>query len=320
MSQLALLFPGQGSQSVGMLAELAAKHHQVQETFDQAGQVLGIDLWHLIQDGPVETLNQTELTQPAMLAGGVAVWRVWQALGGTQPAILAGHSLGEYSALVAAGSLRFEDAVQVVSERGRLMQQAVPVGDGAMAAVLGLDDDVVAAICRESAEGQVVAPANYNSPGQIVIAGDATAVERAMHKCRDAGAKRAMILPVSVPSHSPLMRAAANALAGVLSGVEITAPQIPVVHNVDVESHEQPEAIRKALVAQLYSPVRWTETIQALIGRGMNAMAECGPGRVLSGLGRRINRAAVWLPLEQPDLIEKAIGECSSTGSSQGES
>lgn len=309
MSQFALLFPGQGSQSVGMLADLAASHALVRDTFDQAGQVLGTDLWALVKDGPAEALNRTELTQPAMLAGGIAVWRLWQALDGPRPAVLAGHSLGEYSALVAAGAVAFEDAVRVVAERGRLMQQAVPAGDGAMAAVLGLDDEVVAAICREAAEDQVVAPANFNSPGQIVIAGNAAAVERAMHKCRDAGAKRAVILPVSVPSHSPLMRNAAKALAEVLGSIEVCPPQIPVLHNADVQRRDDPASIRQALVAQLYSPVRWTESIQALIELGVVAMAECGPGRVLSGLGRRIDRSIKWVALEQPDLIESAIAE-----------
>lgn len=313
MSELALLFPGQGSQSVGMLAELASVHPQVQETFEQAGQVLAVDLWQLISEGPAEDLNRTELTQPAMLAGGVAVWRVWQALDGPVPAAMAGHSLGEYTALVAAGALAFEDAVRVVAERGRLMQEAVPEGDGAMAAVLGLDDEVVAAICREAAEGQVVTPANYNSPGQIVIAGDSAAVERAMHKCRDAGAKRAMILPVSVPSHSPLMRSAAESLAHILADVEIHAPGIPVIHNVDVDSHDQADAIRQSLVTQMYSPVRWTETVQALTARGILVMAECGPGRVLSGLGRRIDRSVKWMPLDQPDLIDSAFNELKGT-------
>lgn len=309
MSELALLFPGQGSQTVGMLSDLAAAYPQVEEAFQQAGDVLAVDLWTMVREGPVEDLNRTELTQPVMLAGGVAVWRVWQALDGPVPAILAGHSLGEYTALVVAGAIAYEDAVRVVAERGRLMQEAVPEGVGAMAAVLGLDGEVVAAICREAAEGQVVAPANYNSPGQIVIAGDSNAVERAMHKCLDAGAKRAMILPVSVPSHSPLMRAAATSLGEVLAAIEVHSPRIPVVHNVDVECHEAPDAIREALVAQLHSPVRWTETMAALTARGITTMAECGPGRVLSGLGRRIDRAVRWIALEQPDLITKAVEE-----------
>ncbi len=309
MSELALLFPGQGSQTVGMLSDLAAAYPQVEEAFQQAGDVLAVDLWTMVREGPIEDLNRTELTQPVMLAGGVAVWRVWQALDGPMPAILAGHSLGEYTALVVAGAIAYEDAVRVVAERGRLMQEAVPEGVGAMAAVLGLDGEVVAAICREAAEGQVVAPANYNSPGQIVIAGDSNAVERAMHKCLDAGAKRAMILPVSVPSHSPLMRAAATSLGEVLAAIEVHSPRIPVVHNVDVECHEAPDAIREALVAQLHSPVRWTETMAALTARGITTMAECGPGRVLSGLGRRIDRAVRWIALEQPDLITKAVEE-----------
>lgn len=307
MSDFAFLFPGQGSQSVGMLNELAERHELIRATFDDASRVLGTNLWHLVQEGPEDELNRTELTQPAILAASVAMWRVWENLGGPMPARLAGHSLGEYSALVVAGALDFEAAVAVVSERGRQMQAAVAVGEGAMAAILGLDDEVVEAICREVTEDQVVAPANYNSPGQIVIAGDSAAVERAMHKCSEAGARRAVILPVSVPSHSKLMQPAADAMAEVLADVEIRAPRIPVIHNCDVAEHDQPDEIRAALINQLCSPVRWTESVRAITGGGIMKLAECGPGRVLSGLGRRIERAAEWVALEQPDNIEQTI-------------
>jgi [acyl-carrier-protein] S-malonyltransferase len=309
MTDFALLFPGQGSQSVGMLADLAGVHADVRKTFAEAGDALGVNLWQLICEGPAEELNRTELTQPAMLAAGVAVWRVWRDLGGPQPKIMAGHSLGEYSALVAAGALDFDAAVTVVSERGSLMQAAVPEGEGAMAAILGLDDEVVEAICREAAEGQIVAPANYNSPGQLVIAGESTAVERAMHKCQDAGAKRAMVLPVSVPSHSELMKPAAEGLAAVLENVEVRAPNVPVLHNIDMQARTDPDEIRAALVGQLYSAVRWTGTIQAIVSAGVMHMAECGPGRVLCGLGRRIERKAKWAPLEQPDPMETTLAE-----------
>jgi [acyl-carrier-protein] S-malonyltransferase len=309
MTQFAMLFPGQGSQSVGMLAELAAVRPEIRATFSEAGEVLGIDLWRLVSEGPAEELNRTELTQPAMLAGGIAVWRAWVAAGGPVPSIMAGHSLGEYSALVAAGAIDFADALKVVAARGRLMQSAVPDGEGAMAAILGLDDELVEAICREAAEGQVVAPANYNSPGQLVIAGHATAVERAMHKCRDAGAKRAMVLPVSVPSHSELMKSAAEELGDVLAGIEIRTPRVAVLHNIDVESRSEPDEIRAALIGQMSAPVRWTATIQAIVSRDILHMAECGPGRVLCGLGRRIEKKVGWVALEQPDQLESTSAE-----------
>lgn len=307
MSEFSMLFPGQGSQSVGMLADLAERHGRVRETFDQAGQVLGIDLWQLVSNGPGAELNRTEVTQPALLAAAVAVWRVWQDLGGPRPARLAGHSLGEYSALVAAEAIEFETAVDLVAERGRQMQVAVAEGEGAMAAILGLDDEVVAAICREVAEDQVVVPANYNSPGQIVIAGDSAAVERALHKCREAGARRALVLPVSVPSHCPLMTPAAEAMRELLERTEIRTPSIPVVHNHDVASHDDPAAIRKVLVAQLTGPVRWTESVRTICDAGIMNLAECGPGRVLCGLGRRIERAANWAGLEDPDALDETI-------------
>ena len=314
MTAFAMLFPGQGSQSVGMLAELAAQHPIVADTFGEAGQVLGVDLWSQIIDGPAETLNQTTVTQPAMLAGGVAVWRVWQQLDGPAPRRLAGHSLGEYSALVAAGSIAFGDAVQLVARRAALMQQAVPAGEGAMAAVLGLDDAIVDAICREASEGQIVASANYNSPGQVVIAGHASAVERAIHRCRDAGARRAMVLPVSIPSHCALMNPAREAFAQALEETTIRRPEIPVVHNVDLACHEQPTAIRQALLDQLSSPVQWSGTIRQLVGQGIGQFAECGPGKVLTGLGKRIERDASHVALESPDALEQSIKAWSDKG------
>lgn len=309
MTEFAMLFPGQGSQSVGMLSALADRHDRVRETFDEAGQALNLDLWQLVTGGPEDELNRTERTQPAVLAGAVAVWRVWQDLGGPGPARLAGHSLGEYAALVVAGAMDFSAAVAVVAERGRQMQAAVPAGEGAMAAVLGLDDEVVEAICREVAEDQVVVPANYNSPGQIVIAGDAAAVERAIHQSKEAGARRAMVLPVSVPSHSPLMKPAARTMEKVLDEVEIREPLIPVVHNCDVTTHERPDDIRRALVEQLVKPVRWTESVRAIAAGGIMRFAECGPGRVLAGLGRRIERAGEWIALEEPESMEKTVSE-----------
>ncbi len=307
MTDFAMLFPGQGSQSVGMLAALAERHARVRETFEEAGEVLGTDLWQLAGSGPEEELNRTEITQPAVLAGAIAVWRVWRDLGGPEPARMAGHSLGEYSALVAAGALEFRTAVALVAERGRQMQAAVPEGVGAMAAILGLDDEVVAAICREVAEDQVVVPANHNSPGQIVIAGHAAAVERALHKCSEAGARRAVKLPVSVPSHSPLMEPAAEAMRAILADTEIGTPSVPVIHNCDVASHEDADAIREALVRQLTSPVRWTESVRAICEAGIMELAECGPGKVLCGLGRRIDRQAKWIALENPDTLEETI-------------
>ncbi|RFF32201.1 ACP S-malonyltransferase [Wenzhouxiangella sediminis] len=307
MTDFAMLFPGQGSQSVGMLAALAERHARVRETFEEAGEVLGTDLWQLVGNGPEEQLNRTEITQPAVLAGAIAVWRVWRDLGGPAPARMAGHSLGEYSALVASGALAFRTAVALVAERGRQMQAAVPEGVGAMAAILGLDDEVVAAICREVAEDQVVVPANHNSPGQIVIAGHAAAVERALHKCSEAGARRAVKLPVSVPSHSPLMEPAADAMREILADTDIGTPSVPVIHNCDVAIREGADAIRDALVRQLTSPVRWTESVRAICEAGIMELAECGPGKVLCGLGRRIDRQAKWIALENPDTLEETI-------------
>ena len=251
MSQIAFVFPGQGSQSVGMLAALAERFSLVRSTFEEASDVIDIDLWSLVTDGPEDELNRTAITQPAMLAADIAVWRIWRQEGGPMPAIMAGHSLGEYAALVAAGAIEFRDAVGLVARRGALMQSAVRVGEGAMAAILGLDDEVVEALCREVSEGQVVSAANYNSPGQIVIAGEASAVERALHQAKGAGARRAVILPVSVPSHCGLMKPAAEALRDSLEQIPVAPPGIPVLHNIDVAAHDQAKAIREALIAQM---------------------------------------------------------------------
>lgn len=288
---LAFVFPGQGSQSVGMLADLQPVNTIIHKTFAEASEVLGYDLWQLVQNGPEDELNDTRRTQPAMLTAGIAVWRLWQARDGAQPDYLAGHSLGEYTALVAAGALPFAGAVKLVEQRGEFMQSAVPVDSGAMAAILGLDDAQVAAVCEQAAGNGHVAPANFNAPGQVVIAGDREAVERAIEAARDAGAKRAVALPVSVPSHCELMRPAAEQLDTALASVDIQSPTIPVVHNADVSTHSDPAAIRTALVEQLYRPVRWVETIQILKDKGVQGVVECGPGKVLAGLGKRIDRS-----------------------------
>lgn len=303
----ACIFPGQGSQSVGMLAGLAEAYPQVRETYQEASAALGYDLWQLVQDGPEAELNQTHITQPAMLAGGVAVWRILQAQGLAQPTALAGHSLGEYSALVAAGSLSLGDAAALVADRGRFMQQAVPAGVGAMAAILGLDDDQVIAVCDQAAQGEVVTAVNFNSPGQVVVAGNAAAVERAVEQAKAAGAKRALLLPVSVPSHCSLMAPAAEQLAERLAAIPIHSPTIPVINNVDVKAESEPEAIRDALTRQLFSPVRWVATINALADRGVQQVVECGPGKVLAGLNKRINRDMAAFTTVDGDSLKQAL-------------
>ena len=286
--KLAFVFPGQGSQSVGMMQGWGERA-EVRATFAEASDALGQDLWALVTDGPADLLNQTVNTQPAMLAADVAAWRVWQAAGGVTPALLAGHSLGEYAALVAAGALNFADAIKLVRFRAEAMQAAVPEGVGAMAAILGLDDDAVRAICADAAAGEVVEAVNLNSPGQVVIAGNKAAVERAMALAKEKGAKRALPLPVSVPSHSSLMLPAAERLLAHLQNVTISTPAIPVLHNTDVQSHVDPAAIRAALAKQLHTPVRWVETVLALKAAGVERVIECGPGKVLAGLNKRID-------------------------------
>lgn len=304
---LAFVFPGQGSQSIGMLNALSAENSQVSETFAEASQALGYDLWQIVEQGPEDRLNQTEVTQPAMLTAGVAVWRVWRAHGGATPAYMAGHSLGEYTALVCAGALTFADAVRLVADRGRFMQEAVPAGQGGMAAILGLDDEAVRRVCEEAAGGEVLEAVNYNSPGQVVIAGSAAAVARGAQRAKAAGAKRAVILPVSVPSHCRLMHPAAEQLAARLREVEIRTPVVPVLHNVHVQSETTADAIREALVRQVESPVRWVETIEKLVASGIDRIIECGPGKVLAGLNRRIDRRAETLSVFDPATLNAAL-------------
>jgi [acyl-carrier-protein] S-malonyltransferase len=309
VSSLAFVFPGQGSQSVGMLAELAASHPEVRAAFDEASQGAGADLWMLSQQGPEEVLNRTDNTQPALLAASVATWRVWRKLGGAQPAQLAGHSLGEYSALVCAGALSLHDAAALVAERGRLMQAAVPVGVGAMAAILGGDDAQIAAVCEEVAGGQVVAPANFNSPGQLVIAGNAEAVDRALARLAELGVKKAIKLAVSVPSHCALMRDAADQLGERMASVTWHAPAMPVIQNAEARSYAAIEDIRGALQRQLYLPVRWTECLQALVAGGATLVAECGPGKVLAGLIKRIDKTVEARAIGAPAELDAARAE-----------
>lgn len=286
---LAFVFPGQGSQSIGMLSRLAEQDPSVVRTFDEASEVLGYDLWRLVQEGPVEELNTTERTQPAMLAAGVAVWRVWRKRGGPAPTVMSGHSLGEFTALVCADSLDFAEAVDLVRFRGQIMQEAVPAGEGAMAAVLGLENDQIREICAQAGLGQVLEPVNFNAPGQVVIAGNAAAVERALGLCKEKGA-RAIPLPVSVPAHSALMRPAASRLEERLEQVNVRAPLVPEIYTVDVKTHGSPAAIRRALVQQLHSPVLWVDTVRSMVAHQVNTIVECGPGKVLTGLNRRIER------------------------------
>jgi len=309
MTQIAFVFPGQGSQTVGMLAELAATYPQVEETFREASDALGYDLWQLVSQGPAEELNKTWQTQPALLAASVAIYRVWQAQGGEQPVLMAGHSLGEYSALVCAGVLNFADAVKLVELRGKLMQEAVPEGTGAMQAIIGLDDAAIRQACEESAQGQVVSPVNFNSPGQVVIAGNKEAVERAGAACKAAGAKRALPLPVSVPSHCALMKPAADKLAVALEGITFNTPAVPVINNVDVKAESDAPAIRHALVRQLYSPVRWTESVEAMAAQGVTHLLEMGPGKVLTGLTKRIVDTLTAAAVNDTASLNAALGK-----------
>ncbi len=310
--QLAFVFPGQGSQKVGMLAAVAAANPVVEESFAEASEVLGYDLWQLAQQGPQEAQNLTERTQPLLLAASVALWRVWQQRSSVRPSLLAGHSLGEFSALVCAGSLAFVDAVKLVRARGQFMQSAVPVGVGAMAAVLGMEDQQIVDICAEvSRPGAVVEAVNFNSPGQVVIAGHAGAVEQGIERLKAAGCKRAMPLPVSAPFHTSLMVPAGEQLAQVLEGIELKAPVIPVVHNVHAQAESDPGRIRELLIQQISSPVKWTGCVQFMVAKGIATTVECGPGRVLSGLNKRVDKSLNCLGIDEVDGLEQALAALS---------
>ena len=304
-TQLAFVFPGQGSQTVGMIEEFA-NETVIKQTFEEASDALGYDLWQLISEGPAESLNETHRTQPALMALTTALWRLWLQ-DNAKPEFVAGHSLGEYSALVATGSLDFAQGLKLVEQRGLFMQQAVPAGTGKMAAIIGLADDLIKQACEEGAQSQVVSPVNYNSPGQVVIAGNAEAVERAMVLCKDKGAKRALPLPVSVPSHCSLMQPAADSLSQVLADIEIKTPTIKLINNVDVTIATDAAAIKDALVRQLYCPVRWTESVELLTSKGITTLIECGPGNVLSGLARRIDKSLKSYQLAKKNTFNQAV-------------
>ena len=310
--KLAFVFPGQGSQAVGMMDGFAA-HPVVRETFAEASEALGEDLWALVTQGPPDALNLTTNTQPVMLTAGIATFRAWQADSGPMPMLLAGHSLGEYTALVAAGALAFRDALPLVRFRAQAMQEAVPAGQGAMAAIMGADDGAVVSACAEAAQGQVVEAVNFNAPGQLVIAGDREAVERAIGLAKQKGAKRGVLLPVSAPFHSSLLRPAAEKLAERLAQIPLQAPAIPVIHNVDVAEHREPNAIRQALARQAANPVHWTATVRAMADRGVTHIVECGPGKVLTGLTRRIADGLHAYALTDSDAIAAARAELSSS-------
>ncbi|WP_027854374.1 ACP S-malonyltransferase [Marinobacterium litorale] len=308
MSQsLAFVFPGQGSQHLGMLQELAADYPIIEQTFQEASDVLGFDLWALVQSGPEEELNATHNTQPALLTAGVALWRLWEQKGGATPSVLAGHSLGEYTALVCGGAIDFADGVRLVQARGRYMQEAVPAGTGGMAAILGLDDAAVVAACEQAAQGEVVSAVNFNCPGQVVIAGEKAAVERGIEACKEAGAKRAVPLPVSVPSHCALMKPAADQMAQALEGVDLRMPMIQVIQNVTAEAPSDVDELKRNLLTQLYSPVLWTRSVQNMLTCGVTTTIECGPGKVLAGLNKKVDRALNVVAINDPAGLDKAL-------------
>jgi len=308
VTKFAFVFPGQGSQKVGMLAELASEFEQIESTFQLASGVLGYDLWALAQNGPQEQLNLTEITQPLLLTSSVAIWRIWCELGGAKPDFMAGHSLGEYSALVCAQVIDFEKAVFLVQQRGKFMQQAVPVGEGAMSAVLGLSDSVVVDVCKEmTAAGNVVEAVNFNSPGQVVIAGHTDAVNRAGERLKNDGARRVAPLPVSAPFHTSLMAPAGEALAEIMRDMEFTSPAIPVVHNVNARSEPDGDAIRRLMVQQTSSAVRWTDSVRYMVDQDVGLTVECGPGKVLGGMSRKIHKPLQVANLEQPHELRAAL-------------
>lgn len=309
MKKFGFVFPGQGSQRKGMLSDLAQQYPQVQECFAEASAALDMDLWEICQNDSEGLLDQTHITQPALLTASVAIWRVWKEQGGALPELLAGHSLGEYSALVCADVLSLTDAVTLVHKRGLYMQEAVPSGTGAMAAILALDDEKIIAICEQAAQGEVVSPANYNSVGQTVIAGSVAAVERAMAACKEAGAKRALLLKVSVPSHCALMKPAADLLAADLDAVDFKTPEIPVVQNINGRVAKNSEDIKQNLLKQLYMPVQWVESIGCMRDFGLSQVVECGPGKVLGGLIKRIEPDMGTFSTEEPELFAQALAE-----------
>lgn len=308
-SHLAFVFPGQGSQKIGMLAALAVEYPVVQQTFLEASEVLGYDLWSLVQNGAQEEINLTERTQPLLLAASVAVFRVWREKNGAMPALMAGHSLGEWSALVCAGVVAFKDAVKLVQQRGKFMQEAVPAGQGAMAAIIGLDDALIVDACKKAGQGEVVSAVNFNSPGQVVIAGTVAAVERAGVLCKEAGAKRALPLPVSAPFHTELMRPAAERLAEQITATAFSIPVVPVVHNVTADIETNPEKIKALMIEQIYSPVRWVECVNTMVNKGITKTLECGPGKVLSGLNKRINSELITVSVEKPEELLSVLSE-----------
>ena len=304
---LAFVFPGQGSQKIGMLTDLATNYPIVLQTFAEASQVLGYDLWFLVQNGTQENINLTECTQPLLLTASVAVWRVWQESNGPQPAFMAGHSLGEWSALVCAGVVAFTDAVKLVQQRGKFMQEAVPAGQGAMAAIIGLDDALIIEACKKAEQGEVVSAVNFNSPGQVVIAGSAAAVERASIFCKESGAKRTLPLPVSAPFHTSMMRPAAERLAEQMASTSFSVPLIPIVHNVTAQTEADPKKIKALMIEQIYSPVRWVDCVNTLSSHGISKTIECGPGKVLSGLNKRINAELKPFSIETSEEITNVL-------------
>lgn len=303
----AFIFPGQGSQAIGMMSDLADAHSVVKDTFSEASDALGLDMWGMCQNGPIEDLSQTENTQPALLTCGIAAWRVWQELGGAKPDIMAGHSLGEYTALVAAGAISFTEGVALVRDRGRYMQEAVPAGQGGMAAIIGLDDDQVREVCASAAEGDVLQAVNFNAPGQVVIAGSAAAIERATDQMKEAGAKRALPLPVSIPAHSSLMTPAAERLAERIASIEVNMPSVPVLHNCNVQIAQTADEISANLVSQLDSPVRWVESVNTMHSQGIERFIESGPGRVLGGMVKRIVKGVEVACIEKPSAFSDLI-------------
>ena len=309
MSKLAFVFPGQGSQKVGMLADLELKNKQVSDTFAEASDVLGYDMWKMVQEGPQEEINLTERTQPILLASSVAIWRIWLDKQGQKPSFMAGHSLGEWSALVCSETVSFSDALKIVQARGQYMQKAVPVGEGAMAAIIGLEDSIIIEACQSASEIGVVDAVNFNAPGQVVIAGSISAVNQAIEECKQAGAKRALPLPVSAPFHTSLMKPAADQLSELVNSVTFKQPSVPVVHNVHAETEENPDTIKTLMLEQIYKPVRWVDCVKTLKSSGVNTLVECGPGKVLCGLNKRIDKELLSLATDDQSSFEATLSQ-----------